>query len=87
MVFVDEDECQNSNGGCQEKCVNTVGSYICSCREGFELQNDKHSCKEGKRIFLVNLICTGFDSCLRAPSHSRMKCALPLALSLMSQST
>lgn len=44
--YADEDECQNSNGGCQEKCVNTVGSYICSCREGFALQNDKHSCKE-----------------------------------------
>jgi len=46
VYYADEDECQNNNGGCQEKCVNTVGSYVCSCREGFVLQKDKHSCKE-----------------------------------------
>lgn len=41
----DKDECQNKNGGCQEKCENTVGGYICSCREGFVLQKDNHSCR------------------------------------------
>ncbi|XP_020628103.1 tolloid-like protein 1 [Orbicella faveolata] len=46
VYYADEDECQNKNGGCEDKCVNTVGSYICSCREGFVLQKDKHSCKE-----------------------------------------
>lgn len=46
VYYADEDECQNNNGGCQHTCVNTVGSYICSCREGFVLQKDKHSCKE-----------------------------------------
>ena len=28
--------------------MNTIGSYICSCREGYVLQKDKHSCKEGE---------------------------------------
>lgn len=46
VYYADEDECQNNKGGCQEKCVNTVGSYICSCREGFVLQKDRHSCEE-----------------------------------------
>ncbi|XP_067041555.1 tolloid-like protein 1 [Acropora muricata] len=46
FYYADENECQNNNGGCQDNCVNTVGSYICSCREGFLLQRDKHSCKE-----------------------------------------
>ncbi|KAJ7379470.1 Bone morphogenetic protein 1 [Desmophyllum pertusum] len=46
VYHADEDECQNKNGGCQDKCVNTIGSYTCSCREGFVLQKDKHSCKE-----------------------------------------
>ena len=31
--------------------MNTAGSYICSCREGFVLQKDKHSCKEGDNCF------------------------------------
>lgn len=46
VYYADKDECQDNNGGCQDKCVNTIGSYICSCREGFVLQKDKHSCKE-----------------------------------------
>lgn len=46
VYYADKDECQNNNGGCQDKCMNTAGSYICSCREGFVLQKDKHSCKE-----------------------------------------
>lgn len=48
LTTKDKDECQDNNGGCQDKCVNTIGSYICSCREGFVLQKDKHSCKEGE---------------------------------------
>lgn len=49
IYYTDQDECQTNNGGCQEKCVNTVGSYICSCREGYVLQKDKHRCKEVNR--------------------------------------
>ena len=58
LAITDEDECQNNNGGCQHTCVNTVGSYICSCREGFVLQKDKHSCKEGKTTLDVSLYTT-----------------------------
>ena len=59
LMTKDENECQNNNGGCQDNCVNTVGSYICSCREGFLLQRDKHSCKEGKTFHDVILGVNG----------------------------
>lgn len=41
------DECAINNGGCQHECHNTIGSYICSCHNGFKLQDNGHDCKEG----------------------------------------
>lgn len=41
------DECAINNGGCQHECHNTLGSYECSCHNGFTLHSNKHDCKEG----------------------------------------
>ena len=37
LVIVDIDECRNSSYKCDQyaNCINTVGSYNCSCKEGF----------------------------------------------------
>ena len=40
-------ECKTNNGGCEEKCVDTLKSYTCLCSTGYALSNDGHSC-EGK---------------------------------------
>lgn len=50
LFFLDEDECQENNGGCQHICVNTIGSYLCECKVGYTLHPNKHSCKEGKYL-------------------------------------
>jgi len=34
---VDVNECAKENGGCDQKCVNSPGSYSCSCNSGYEL--------------------------------------------------
>ncbi|KAK0168286.1 hypothetical protein PV327_002110 [Microctonus hyperodae] len=47
IFFTDMDECAINNGGCQHECHNTIGSYICSCHNGFKLQDNGHDCKEG----------------------------------------
>ena len=39
MYFVDKDECQTNNGGCEHTCTNTAGSFTCSCNDGFKLKN------------------------------------------------
>ncbi|NXX63710.1 TLL2 protein, partial [Scopus umbretta] len=44
--FKDKDECTKDNGGCQHECINTFGSYICQCRNGFMLHENGHDCKE-----------------------------------------
>ena len=38
-------ECALDNGGCQHNCINTDGSYYCSCDTGYDLQQDKLSCQ------------------------------------------
>ena len=45
MVFAtDVDECSTSNGGCDQVCTNTVGSFNCSCNDGFSLNMDGATC-------------------------------------------
>ena len=45
------DECTEGISSCNMQCVNTIGSYYCSCFLGFQLMSDNHTC-EGK----VNII-------------------------------
>ncbi|GAB6021030.1 hypothetical protein CHUAL_003667 [Chamberlinius hualienensis] len=47
IFFTDKDECAISNGGCQHICKNTIGSYMCSCHNGYTLHENKLDCKEG----------------------------------------
>ena len=42
VVFImhpDINECANGQDQCQQNCQNTVGSYTCSCRAGYRLDN------------------------------------------------
>ncbi|XP_002739246.1 uncharacterized protein LOC100366322 [Saccoglossus kowalevskii] len=41
---VDIDECETDNGGCEQHCTNTEGSYYCYCQEGMIVQEDGLSC-------------------------------------------
>ncbi|XP_068732482.1 uncharacterized protein [Montipora capricornis] len=42
----DVDECSKNRGGCQHKCVNTHGSFLCECDPGYSLNPDKRSCND-----------------------------------------
>ena len=37
LFFIDINECSVNNGGCQQTCHNTAGSYYCLCGTGFNL--------------------------------------------------
>ncbi|XP_067260847.1 growth arrest-specific protein 6 [Chanodichthys erythropterus] len=39
----DVDECSKENGGCEHECNNSMGSYHCSCRDGYRLSGH-HAC-------------------------------------------
>uniref|UniRef100_A0A1X7V6W4 receptor protein serine/threonine kinase n=1 Tax=Amphimedon queenslandica TaxID=400682 RepID=A0A1X7V6W4_AMPQE len=40
----DVNECLVSNGGCQQTCVNTIGSYYCECFDGYFFDSRTLSC-------------------------------------------
>ena len=44
LSIVDINECNSNNGGCEDSCVNTDGSYYCTCDTGYSLDSDKHDC-------------------------------------------
>ena len=41
---LDIDECLSPDNGCEQICNNTVGSYVCSCMNGFTLNADGRTC-------------------------------------------
>jgi len=45
----DADECTHNNGGCPHICINTPGSYICHCRDGYITENNGVVCRPRKR--------------------------------------
>ena len=49
------DECQINNGGCAQICVNTDGSFQCSCNSGYILAADNMGC-DGKGEILHTVI-------------------------------
>lgn len=40
----DIDECQTTQSLCEHKCINTNGTYVCSCSSGFSLNSDGKTC-------------------------------------------
>nr|XP_040054275.1 bone morphogenetic protein 1-like isoform X1 [Gasterosteus aculeatus aculeatus] len=44
--FKEMDECSGpDNGHCEQRCLNTLGSYRCACDPGYELAADRRSCE------------------------------------------
>lgn len=42
--LIDVNECLYDKGGCGQTCSNTIGSYECSCDNGYLLIDD-HDCE------------------------------------------
>ena len=49
--MVDLNECSINNGGCEQICVDTVGSFMCKCNSTSELKEDGKSCQSGNVFF------------------------------------
>ena len=41
---IDIDECSLNTDNCEHSCVNTVGSYTCTCETGYKLSSDGIHC-------------------------------------------
>jgi len=56
IVVIEYDECATKQHGCDHECVNTLGSFKCECRIGYELHSDGKKC-EGTDISLYHFSC------------------------------
>lgn len=50
MIMKEYDECAVIEHGCEQECINTIGSFECGCKIGYELHSDGKKC-EGIGIF------------------------------------
>lgn len=46
LIMKEFDECSSIDHGCEQECVNTLGSYECTCRIGYELHSDGKKCED-----------------------------------------
>uniref|UniRef100_A0A8C5N4Q9 Growth arrest-specific protein 6 n=1 Tax=Gouania willdenowi TaxID=441366 RepID=A0A8C5N4Q9_GOUWI len=59
----DVDECSKRNAGCDHKCNNTLGSYHCSCHQGYMLVG-RHMCNGNTCLPLSDVDeCADADVC------------------------
>ncbi|KAG5891255.1 hypothetical protein JTB14_019663 [Gonioctena quinquepunctata] len=50
-IVKEYDECSRMEHGCQQQCVNTLGSFVCACEIGFELHSDGKNCEVACGVF------------------------------------
>ena len=83
LIFLaDIDECALNISGCNQKCTNTIGSYFCSCYEGYQLDKDNETCIGNHLISLFNkysclhflIILLDIDECALNISGCNQKC-------------
>lgn len=43
-TFLDVEECLDVSIICDQLCINSVGTYECSCEEGYRIESDGKTC-------------------------------------------
>ena len=54
-TIIDIDECSEGIDRCAQNCHNAVGSYACSCDDGYRINEDGRTCN-GKVLYIVAII-------------------------------
>ena len=52
-VLSDVNECTLNTDGCQQRCVNTPGSFRCECNSGYSLNSDGRTCSGEFEVMIV----------------------------------
>ncbi|GAB0100998.1 uncharacterized protein DMENIID0001_171150 [Sergentomyia squamirostris] len=68
----DVDECQQDNGGCHQKCTNTMGSFFCSCHSNFIFAPDQFTCRA---LDVANASADVTCPPLFPPRHGYLECS------------
>ncbi|KAG5855529.1 hypothetical protein ANANG_G00050000 [Anguilla anguilla] len=67
----DINECETSNP-CEHMCFNIMGSYICQCKQGFELAPDSISCQDIDECSFSSYMCQ--YQCVNQPGQYTCMC-------------
>ncbi|CAH1238872.1 SCUBE3 [Branchiostoma lanceolatum] len=78
VVQDDVNECSSNNGGCDHYCDDTVGSYYCSCRPGYQLAGSSR-CVDINECFTDNGGCDHI--CVNTAGSYRCTCRVGYHLS------
>ena len=62
FFFADIDECKAFNGHCLHQCHDTKTGYYCSCNTGYELMDDRRSCKGNWAFIFI----TKYSDCIES---------------------
>lgn len=54
-MFIDIDECEEGTDNCAQNCIDTYGSYSCSCDPGYKLASNDYGCN-GMSLHAVSCI-------------------------------
>ncbi|XP_032075163.1 vitamin K-dependent protein S [Thamnophis elegans] len=72
----DINECDDpikKNGGCDQICVNFLGSYRCYCEDGYYIEPNKMGCSDRNECTLYQNIC-GTAQCKNTPGKYICEC-------------
>ena len=64
LLLLDINECHTGNGGCEQSCNNTIGSFYCSCDTGYQLENNGLNCS-GENFKMIELHLASFPGPLK----------------------
>ncbi|XP_025961808.2 oncoprotein-induced transcript 3 protein isoform X1 [Dromaius novaehollandiae] len=79
QTCLDENECEQRNGGCSELCVNLKNSYRCECGIGRTLGSDGKTCEEIEGCHNNNGGCS--HTCVEVEDTYQCECPRGLVLS------
>ncbi|XP_064348671.1 EGF-like and EMI domain-containing protein 1 isoform X3 [Camelus dromedarius] len=62
-VTDDVNECAVVNGGCQQRCINTLGTFHCECDTGYRLHADGRTCISNELPTITAELLSEVDPC------------------------
>ena len=69
IFHLDIDECEEGTDGCDHNCTNAVGSYFCTCMDGYELESDNQTCT-GNNLLNIQYKCVYICMNIRTNKHN-----------------